>query len=223
MNKINFVKIIIILLYIENITSAIGTDQYVRNIIEEQNDREITTIYYIVHNTTEDNEKGIVSGHYDCALSDLGRNQAKNLYEFIKLQNIDFGAIFCSSLKRSIETASIIFPNTKVMIDDRLREINYGYYTHFPKTIVDKLRYNFIDKPFPSGESYNDILKNVKNFLKDYNNLKTLTIISHQAPQLALDILHAKYSWRKAFEQDWRNQKNGWKPFWIYTLRRLPK
>ncbi|MFH1501063.1 MAG: histidine phosphatase family protein, partial [archaeon] len=82
-------------------------------------------IIYFVHGTTTDNESNISSGWKDVELSDLGVKQSKELPSQIKDKKFD--VVFCSDLKRAIESAEISFKKKyKIIQDKRLRECNYG-------------------------------------------------------------------------------------------------
>lgn len=174
----------------------------------------MTIITYIVHSTTFDNEKAIVSGHYDCPLSPLGIEQAISLKEQIK--EINLSIIYSSPLKRCIETANILFNSTKIIYDRRLMEINYGQFTHQAKKEVDSIRNLYIKQKFSEGESYLDVEMRMRSFIQDVYQHKLITIISHQAPQFALEVICNGLSWQNAIKNDWRLNKTGWKAFWIY-------
>ena len=82
-------------------------------------------VIYFVHGTTTDNEIKHASGWDEALLSDKGKLQAEELRKKIDLNQID--VVFCSDLKRAVESANIIFKNDKkIIIDNRLRECNYG-------------------------------------------------------------------------------------------------
>ena len=55
------------------------------------------------------------------------------------------------------------------------------------------------------------------DFLKKYYNSKHVAIISHQAPQLALDVLVKCRTWKQAIAEDWRKNKS-WQPGWDYIV-----
>lgn len=178
----------------------------------------MTLVYYIVHSTSEDNEKGLVAGHYDSPLSALGKKQARELYLSLRTNKINFGKIYSSPLKRAYDTARILFPYEEITLDNRLREIDYGNYTHFSKSEIDNTRHNYIQIPFPQGESYEDVKISMIKFLREVFELPAITIVSHQAPQLALECLTKFISFQEAFAQDWRRKQNAWQPFWIYKI-----
>lgn len=177
-------------------------------------------ITYFVHGTTTDNELNISSGWYDVELSELGRKQALGLSEITK-DNV-FAAVYCSDLKRAVESANLAFKNRfPIFIDKRLRECNYGIYNAKHSAIVEPLQEQNIYKRFPEGESYEDVKARIEDFLKSLKNDfdgKHIAIVAHKAPQLAFDVILKKQSWQQAFENDWRKQK-AWKPGWVYILK----
>ena len=177
------------------------------------------TITYYVHGTTTDNELDISSGWFDVELSQLGIQQSKELWNIVKDKHFD--VVFCSDLKRAAHSAELTFKNkVKIISDDRLRECNYGKYNAQPSAIVEPMQENNITKRFPEGESYNDVKERMGDFLeflkKNYDG-KSVAIVAHKAPQLALDVLLNNKSWKQAFAEDWRKIK-AWQPGWEYLL-----
>lgn len=82
-------------------------------------------ITYFIHGTTTDNEKGISSGWYDVELSDLGVKQSIELKDQTKDEKFD--VVFCSDLKRAVDSANLTFKDeVEIIPDKRLRECNYG-------------------------------------------------------------------------------------------------
>ena len=176
-------------------------------------------ITYFVHGTTTDNEKDISSGWYDVELSELGINQSKELIDLIKDKKFD--VVFCSDLKRAVNSAALTFGNNvRIIQDKRLRECNYGIYNAKPSDVVEPMQEQNISKQFPNGESYEDVKARINNFLQDlkknYDN-KHIAIVAHKAPQLALDVLLKDKTWEEAFAEDWRKKK-AWQPGWEYIL-----
>jgi alpha-ribazole phosphatase/probable phosphoglycerate mutase len=162
------------------------------------------SITYFVHGTTTDNEKHISSGWNDVGLSDLGIRQSKDLINLV--QGKRFDAVFCSDLKRAIQSATITFGD-KIIIDPRLRECNYGEYNAALSEIVEPLQEKCIVERFPDGESYEDVKARVSSFLNDLKTKydgKNIAIVAHKAPQLALDVLLKNQTWEEAFANDWR-------------------
>lgn len=176
-------------------------------------------ITYFVHGTTTDNEKNISSGWFDVILSGLGRKQSINLKD--KIKDKKFDVVFCSDLKRAVESAELTFKGLVPIIQDkRLRECNYGKYNAHSSDVVEPMQEKAITESFPDGESYEDVKKRMSeflNFLKQNYDKKNIAIVAHKAPQLALDVLLKSKTWEEAFAEDWRKTKT-WKPGWEYIV-----
>ena len=176
-------------------------------------------ITYFVHGTTTDNEEGVSSGWKDVGLSDLGVKQSRDLAQLIDPQIFD--VIFCSDLKRAIDSTRLTFgDDDRIKIDPRLRECNYGDYNGEASAVVDPMQPDFIDVAMPGGESYKDVEARTKEFLADIQKLydgKHIAIVAHKAPHLALEVILNKQTWRQAMENDWRKTKS-WQPGWEYGL-----
>ncbi len=175
-------------------------------------------ITYFVHGTTTDNEEQISSGWKDVDLSDLGIKQSK---ELPSQNSNNFDIVFCSDLIRAVHSAKLSFKDKfPIIIDDRLRECNYGDYNGKPSEIVEPLQEQNITKPFPNGESYEDVKERIQPFLNDIKikyEGKHIAIVAHKAPQLALDVILKGISWEEAFANDWR-KIGKWQPGWEYVL-----
>jgi len=176
-------------------------------------------ITYFVHGTTTDNEKEISSGWYDVGLSDKGIKQSTDQKEQIRDKKFD--VVFCSDLKRAVESAKLTFEGSVAIIqDERLRECNYGKLNANPSKIVEPMQQKCITERFPEGESYEDVKNRIADFLEflklNYDG-KSVAIVAHKAPQLALDVLLKGKTWEQAFAEDWRKRK-AWQPGWDYQL-----
>lgn len=176
-------------------------------------------ITYFVHGTTVDNEKEISSGWSDVELSELGRKQSIELKE--KISNTRLDVIFCSDLRRAVESANLTFKkDIKIIQDVRLRECNYGDLNGKSSEIVEPMQEKCIYQRMPNGESYEDVKSRVLDFLTFLKNNyegKNIGIVAHKAPQLALDVLLGGKTWEEAFRDDWRKKK-AWQPGWKYLL-----
>ena len=176
-------------------------------------------ITYFVHGTTTDNEAHISSGWYDVELSELGIQQSKELTKLT--EDKQFDVVFCSDLKRAVDSAQLTWGDTyKIIQDERLRECNYGDYNAKSSDEVEPLQEQSITTPMPNGESYEMVKERIASFLsdvkRDYDG-KHIAIVGHKAPQLALDVLLREMTWDQAFETDWRKTKS-WQPGWEYNL-----
>ena len=86
-------------------------------------------IYFIRHGETDYNKDKRFQGHLNIPLNQKGIVQAKIALDCSKSLRID--KIYCSPLKRAVETAKIInsFHNAQIIKDDRIKEINQKYKT----------------------------------------------------------------------------------------------
>ncbi len=175
-------------------------------------------ITYFVHGTTTDNEQDLATGWAHGELSELGKKQAKELGTQAPQK---FDVVFCSDLQRAIDSAHLAFEGRcPIVVDERLREANYGDFTQKPADDFKQNLTNYIDQPFPGGESYKDIERRIADFIefikKAYKG-KHIAIVAHQGPQLALDVVLKGKSWEQAMEEDWRHTK-AWRPGWEYIV-----
>jgi broad specificity phosphatase PhoE len=173
-------------------------------------------IIYFVHGTTYDNASGKCSGWKQVELNDLGKEQAVNLG---KNTDYKFDVLFTSDLIRAIKSSKLAWPEIDSIQDARLRECNYGDYDGEDKSLV--VYENYIDTKFPNGESLKDVEKRIRDFvefLKENYDGKTVGIVAHRAPQLALEVITKNMSWEEAIEKDWRKQK-AWQPGWKYIIK----
>ncbi|MFQ5647935.1 MAG: histidine phosphatase family protein [Candidatus Aenigmatarchaeota archaeon] len=171
-------------------------------------------ITYFGHGTTEDNMRNIASGHADVPLSESGIREARKIGERYRGS---FDTVFTSDLKRAADTAKLAFPDCRIVQDKRLRECDYGKLTRKPKTWqLDR----FIHTPYPGGESYKDVQKRIESFLeflRQNHEGEHIAIVSHHAPQLALDVLLENKTWKQAIDED-RSKKEEYEPVWEYVL-----
>lgn len=143
-------------------------------------------IYLSRHGESEYNLKHKIGGNSDLSVN--GLEYAKKLSSYIK-KNIDESYIlYCSTLLRTINTASEISDNYEIC--KCLDEINAGICEHktyeeikklypddYEKRNKDKLNYRY-----PSGESYIDLISRLKDFIYNLEHSnKIVIIIGHQA------------------------------------------
>ena len=97
-------------------------------------------IYLTRHGQDEDNRNGILNGHRDMPLTEIGEHQAKDIGEKIKKHSLAFDAVYASPLQRAHNTAKIISdvadqPDPTVLPD--LIERDFGVMTG---TLVKDIR-----------------------------------------------------------------------------------
>ena len=174
-------------------------------------------IIYFVHGTTTDNTEHKSTGWLPGILSEKGIQQSVDLKEQIALEKIDL--VISSDLQRAIDSADYTFKGIKeILHDNRIRECNYGDLNGQDSSLV-KYEDHIVD-PFPNGESMKDVENRVKDFckylLEKYDG-KTIALVAHRAPQLALEVITKKITWEEAIDKDWRKTKS-WQPGWEYNI-----
>lgn len=90
--------------------------------------KEFTRIYIVRHAETTWNVEGICLGHKDSPLTELGKQQAKELGN--RFKDVKFDAVYSSDLLRCIRTAEIIIENRGIDIRTTpdLRERSWGIF-----------------------------------------------------------------------------------------------
>ena len=177
-------------------------------------------IIYFVHGTTLDNLEHKATGWLPGTLSEKGIYQSFALKKLINMEEIDL--VISSDLKRAIMSAENIFKGEKdIFHDERIRECNYGDLNGKDNSLV--IYEEHINEKFPNGECLKDVEKRVREFcnylIENYDN-KTIALVAHKAPQLALDVLTKNLSWEEAIDNDWRKTK-AWQPGWIYEIKSI--
>jgi 2,3-bisphosphoglycerate-dependent phosphoglycerate mutase len=147
-----------------------------------------TQIVFETHSISEDNENGIATGWRDGQLSARGHVLADELGA---RRQDGLQAVFTSDLGRAVETARIAFAQTSIPIlaDWRLRECDYGRLNGQPAVELHRDRPQYLDTPYPGGESWRQAIVRVGRFLPDlrlrWEGARVL-IIGHVATRWAL-------------------------------------
>ncbi len=129
------------------------------------------TIYLVRHGETIYTEEKKVQGRTDVGLSDLGRQTARRLGEFLSSFAID--EIYMSPLSRAVETARIIngilqlpAPTTRQELMERDLGIFEGSRHDSDGYDLLRVSFNSGDMAFRplGGESYQDVVYRIKPF-----------------------------------------------------------
>lgn len=139
---------------------------------------------FIRHGQTYWNKNGIMHGQYDIPLNITGFNQAKKISNELKNENFD--VCLCSPLSRAKSTAIQILKyhsNTKIIYDDRLKELSKGLLEgkHLNSEKILKNENQLILEKYKI-ESKKQFFNRVSDFLKEteskYRN-KNILIVAH--------------------------------------------
>jgi len=133
-------------------------------------------IYLARHGQDQDNAAGILNGHRDKPLTNLGISQAHTLADKVKEKNLTFDVIYSSPLQRTFQTASII--GETLHIDniiklDELIERDFGIMTGQAVADIEHMCAPDIIKAgkityflSPEGaETFPDLINRAKNLL----------------------------------------------------------
>ena len=177
----------------------------------------VVHLIYETHSRTVDNERGIVTGWLPGELSASGRDFAVELGQ--RWQDTELAAVYTSDLRRAVETAGIAFAdrNIRVISDRRLRECNYGTLNGMPVDLLEAERAQHIDTPYPDGQSYRQVVDQMRSFLRDvaarYQN-QTILLIAHSANRWALQCLLEGQMLEALLYAPF-----DWQPGWRFTVR----
>jgi broad specificity phosphatase PhoE len=179
----------------------------------------MATLLFETHSLTIDNERGHATGWLGGTLSARGRALAAELGA---RRAADVDRVYASDLARAVDTAEIAFGATDVpvVLDWRLREIDYGELNGGDVTAVERERAGRVDVPFPRGESYRQVVVRVAAFLEDIRGVDDgrVLVIGHTATRWALDHLLAgaslsdvvtrPFAWREGWEYELASRRD---------------
>jgi broad specificity phosphatase PhoE len=178
----------------------------------------VVELVFETHALTTDNERGIATGWLGGSLSARGRELAAELGARRREDGIDL--VLCSDLARAVETAEIAFGGTatRVTLDWRLRELDYGELNGAPVELIARERLERVDVPFPGGESYREATARVAGLLDELVTSRfrrRVLVIGHTATRWALDHLLDGKPLEKVVGAPF-----DWREGWAYTARR---
>ena len=173
-------------------------------------------IVFETHSISIDNERRIATGWLPGALSETGRQLAREMGQ--RRLGEPITAVFASDLHRAVETAELAFGNSGIPIyhDARLRECNYGDWNGMSVDQLEAERARHLDEPFQNGESYRQVIDRVRSFLDELRRTRDgaeIIVIGHSATRWALDHLL-----KGTPLEDLVAVPFNWQPGWRYVL-----
>jgi len=112
-------------------------------------------IYIIRHGETELNRRHTLQGRSDHPLNEAGLRQAAEAGEKLRSRGVRFTAVYCSPLRRALQTAELVGGGAPIRIDERLIEMDYGPYEgldlHALPPEVLHFFSDFVHNPAPEG------------------------------------------------------------------------
>jgi broad specificity phosphatase PhoE len=153
----------------------------------------MTRIYVARHGQNEDNANGILNGHRDLPLTEIGRGQARELANRILAEGLKFDMAYCSPLVRASETAEIVaaicdLPAPRVLPE--LIERDFGEMTGKPIASIRELcgphlietpTVTYFLKP-AGGEEFDDVLARARTTIShmlDRHDGQNILLVCH--------------------------------------------
>ena len=142
-------------------------------------------LWLIRHGETDWNAQYRIQGQQHNALSELGVRQARRLGR--RLAKEQFDEVYCSDLKRTVQTAELAFPGRKLVFDRRLREISRGVLEgNLGADLVGEQRdaYTAMQRDVlnvrpPGGENYRDLAARVVPWLESLPESGRVAAVTH--------------------------------------------
>jgi len=176
----------------------------------------VVQLIYETHSRTIDNERGPATGWLPGELSTDGRRFAAELGR--RWHDTDLAVVYTSDLRRAVQTAQIAFADRSVPVisDRRLRECNYGALNGMPVARLEAARAQHIDTPYPDGQSYRQVVDQMRSFLRDVapgHQNQTILLIAHSANRWALQCLLEGQMLEALLDAPF-----DWQPGWGFTV-----
>lgn len=138
-----------------------------------------------VRHTEVNVPKGICYGKTDVQLADTFRSEMAEVNA--NLSNESFDALFSSPLSRCSLLAAGLFPESKITIDQRLSELNFGawemisYDTIFGTKKGKEWFADYVNTPCLKGESFAELIKRCEAFLRNLqqSSFQNVVIFTH--------------------------------------------
>ena len=162
------------------------------------------TLYLFRHAAVEDKYRGCYNGHIDIPISKEGLKEAKECFKTI--EDINFDAIFCSTLQRAKQTLKSFSLKKEAVFSDLLREKSWGRHegkSYDEVVAMEGASYENFEQWIKDldGESYEDFTKKISQFLSQIKLLKAdnILLVSHAGVIYTLIHLIKKCSLEEAF------------------------
>lgn len=142
-------------------------------------------LWLIRHGETDWNAERRIQGQQHNPLSALGVRQAQCLGA--RLIDENFGTVYCSDLKRTVQTAKIVFPEREFVFDKRLREISRGVLEGKlgadligeQRDVYTAMQRDLLGVRPPDGENYRDLASRTVPWLESLPESGKVAAVTH--------------------------------------------
>ena len=143
-------------------------------------------LYVIRHGQTQQNRAHALQGRSDQPLNEAGVAQARAAGEWLDQHGIRFSHVFSSPLQRAVQTAQIVAPGARIVIDERLIEMDYGPYEgadlRNPAPEIIEFFSDFVHNPAPEGmEQLDSVVRRTGVFVQEVASLDGNILVSTHA------------------------------------------
>lgn len=163
--------------------------EYIKSRLEK---KVVGHFYYARHGQTVWNVENKICGATDSPLTELGKNQARELGHEVVRQGIKIDEIIYSPLSRARDTALEISKITGIpaRMEPRLIEQNFGKWESTPRNGEDfgRAKQNFISD-YEGGESMLRLCQRIYNLIDDLKNEpeKVYLLVAHNGISRAIE------------------------------------
>ena len=142
-------------------------------------------LWLIRHGETVWNAERRIQGQQHNSLSDLGVRQARRLGA--RLEGEAFDTVYCSDLKRAVQTAELVFPGRTFVFDTRLREIARGALegqlgaelVGEQRDVYAAMQKDLLNVRPPGGENYRDLAARAVPWLESLPDSGRVAAVTH--------------------------------------------
>ncbi len=142
-------------------------------------------LWLIRHGETDWNAERRIQGQQHNSLSTLGAQQAARLGRRLKAERFD--TVYCSDLKRTVQTAELAFPGGAFVFDVRLREISRGVLegqlgadlVGEQRDVYTAMRRDLLNVRPPGGENYRDLAARTVPWLRSLPGSGKVAAVTH--------------------------------------------
>lgn len=152
------------------------------------------TLVFIRHGATEGNKEHRYIGRTDESLSEEGRGSLETKRALGKYPVVD--TLWCSPMKRCVETANILYPHMQPKCIDAWKEMDFGTFEgkNYEELKEDICYQEWVDSngtiPFPKGESREDFIhrcvEGMEQMLEELHSARNIGMVVHGGTIMAL-------------------------------------
>ncbi len=166
-------------------------------------------LWLVRHGETDWNAERRIQGQKNSQLSPLGLRQAEVLAK--RLQGETFDRVYSSDSARAQDTARVVFPEVRLCLDERLRELNYGVlegkttaeFTLAETAMRQAMYQDPLNRRADGGETWLELIARVRSWLDSLPKSGRVIAFSHGGTIRAAVFSFVKppkaYEWNQAF------------------------